>query len=281
MFCVLSHSFAIIRAMELKELGSTGILISEIGLGTWRYKGNAETLRAGIELGATLIDTAEGYYTEDVVGEAIRGIRDKVFIATKVSGRHLGYDDILQSAEESLYKLGTDYIDLYQIHWPNPSYPIRGTMKAMGELVDRGLARFIGVSNFDIDDLEEAQSYLHNYPIVSNQVRYNLNDRAIERNLLPYCNERDITILAYTPLDDGSLTNTGNLKNSSQMKILEDISKETGKTMGQVALNWCTSNPNVIAIPKSNSLERTIENCGASGWRLSADQIDKLDKAFS
>lgn len=267
--------------MNLKELGSTGARISEIGLGTWRYKGTAETLRAGIELGATLIDTAEGYYTEDVVGEAITGIRDKVFIATKVSGRHLAYDDVLQSAEESLYKLGTDYIDLYQIHWPNPSYPIGDTMKAMGELVDRGLVRFIGVSNFDIDKIEEAQSYLHNYPIVSNQVRYNLNDRDIERYLLPYCVDRDITILAYTPLDDGSLTNAGNLKNSNKMTILEDISRETNKTMGQVALNWCTSKPNIVAIPKSNSLERTIENCGASGWRLSADQIEKLDEAFS
>lgn len=267
--------------MKSKELGNTGILISEIGLGTWRYKGNAETLRAGIELGATLIDTAEGYYTEDVVGESIRGIRDKVFIATKVSGRHLAYDDVLQSAEQSLYKLGTDYIDLYQIHWPNPSYPIKATMKAMGELVDRGLVRFIGVSNFDIDDIEEAQSHLYNYPIVSNQVRYNLNDRTIERDLIPYCVEKDITILAYTPLDDGGLANAGILKNNNKMKVLEDISKETGKTMGQVALNWCTSKPNVVTIPKSNSLERTIENCGASGWRLSLDQIETLNKAFS
>jgi len=267
--------------MEFKELGNTGVLIAEIGLGTWRYRGEAATLRKGIEHGATLIDTAEGYYTEDVVGEAIKGMRDKVFIATKVSGRHLAYDDILQSAEESLYKLETDYIDLYQIHWPNPSYPIRETMKAMSELVDRGLVRFIGVSNFDIDEIEEAQSYLNNYAIVSNQVRYNLNDRSIERDLLPYCDDRDMTILAYTPLDDGNLTNIGNSMKSNKMKILEAISIEVGKTMGQVALNWCTSRKNVVAIPKSNSLERTIENCGASGWRLNSDQIERLDEAYS
>lgn len=264
--------------MELKELGTTGVMISEIGLGTWRYRGTAETLRAGIELGATLIDTAEGYYTEDVVGEAIKGIRDKVFIASKVSGRHLAYDDVLQSAEESLYKLGTDYIDLYQIHWPNPSYPIRGTMKALGELADRGLIRFIGVSNFDIDEMEEAQSNLNNYQIVSNQVRYNLNDRSIEQDLLPYCQERDITILAYTPLDDGQLTK---LDNTPQMSTLEKISHETGKTMGQVALNWCISRRNVVAIPKSNGLKRTVENCGASGWRLNSEQIHRLDIDFS
>ncbi len=266
--------------IEQKELGNTGVFISEIGLGTWRYRGTAETLRAGIELGATLIDTAEGYYTEDVVGEAVKGIRDKVFIATKVSGRHLAHDDVLQSAEESLYKLGTDYIDLYQIHWPNYSYPIRETMKAMAELVDRGLVRFIGVSNFDVDEVEEAQSYLHNYPIVSNQVRYNLNDRNIERDMLPYCIDNNITILAYTPLDDGNLTKTGQILKSGQMKILEEISEEAGKTMGQVALNWCTSKENVVAIPKSNSLERTIENCGASGWSITKDQIRRLDKAF-
>ena len=266
--------------MELKELGKTGIMIPEIGLGTWRYKGGAQPLRKGIELGAALIDTAEGYYTEEVVGEAISGIRDKVFIATKVSGRHLGYNDLLQSAEESLYKLGTDYIDLYQIHWPNPTYPIRETMQAMGELVDRGLVRFIGVSNFDIDEMEEAQSYLNNYAIVSNQVRYNLNDRSIEMDLLPYCEERDITIFAYTPLDDGNLAKKPSLINSNKMNILDDISQETGKTMGQVAINWCTSRKKVIAIPKSNSQERTIENCESSGWRLSPEEINRLNEAF-
>ncbi|MCZ6555030.1 MAG: aldo/keto reductase [Candidatus Dadabacteria bacterium] len=266
--------------MELKELGKTGIMIPEIGLGTWRYKGGAQPLRKGIELGAALIDTAEGYYTEEVIGEAISGIRDKVFIATKVSGRHLGYDDLLQSAEESLYKLGTDYIDLYQIHWPNPTYPIRETMQAMGELVDRGLVRFIGVSNFDIDEMEEAQSYLNNYAIVSNQVRYNLNDRSIEMDLLPYCEERDITIFAYTPLDDGNLAKKPSLINSNKMNILDDISQEIGKTMGQVAINWCTSRKKVIAIPKSNSQERIIENCKSSGWRLSQKEINRLNEAF-
>ena len=154
-------------------------------------------------------------------------------------------------------------------------------MKAMQELVDRELVRFIGVSNFDIDEMEEAQSYLNNYQIVSNQVRYNLNDRSIERDLLPYCKEKEITIMAYTPLDDGNLTNTGNTMKGDKMNTLETISIEVGKTMGQVALNWCTSRENLVAIPKSNSLERTVENCGASGWRLSIDQIERLDDSFA
>ena len=267
--------------MELKELGNTGVMIPEIGLGTWRYRGGVEPLRKGIELGAFLIDTAEGYYTEDTVGEAIRGIRDEVFIATKVSGRHLAHDDVLSSCEESLHKLGTDHIDLYQIHWPNPSYPIGGTMEAMGKLADRGLIRFIGVSNFDIDEMEEAQAYLNNHPIVSNQVLYNLNSREIENDLLPYCDNNDITILAYTPLDDGNLAGKPRFLSLNKMKVLEDISKETGRTAAQVALNWCTARKNVVAIPKSDSVRRTEENCGASGWRLSEEQILRLDEAFS
>ena len=104
--------------MKLKELSTSGVMIPEIGMGTWRYTGGVEPLQKGIELGAALIDTAEGYYTEDVVGEAIQGIREEVFIATKVSGRHLAYDQVLEAAENSLYQLKTDYIDLYQIHWP-------------------------------------------------------------------------------------------------------------------------------------------------------------------
>lgn len=267
--------------MELKELGDTGITIPEIGLGTWRYRGGVAPLRKGIELGARLIDTAEGYYTEDTVGEAVRGIRDEVFIATKVSGRHLGYDDVLRAAEESLRQLGTDYIDLYQVHWPNASFPITETMRAMEELVDRGLVRFIGVSNFDTDELEEAEAALRHATIVSNQVLYNLNSREIEHGLLPYCEKNGITVMAYTPLDDGSLAGRSRFSRSGGKKVLEDISRETGKTMAQVALNWCTSRKNVIAIPKSDSVKRTIENCGASGWRLSGEQVRRLDEAFS
>ena len=126
--------------METKELGNTGVTIPEIGLGTWRYRGGVEPLRKGIELGANLIDTAEGYGTENIVGKAVAGLRGRVFIATKVSGRHLGYDDVLRAAEESLSELGTDYIDLYQVHWPNASYPMRETMRAMEAFASSGVS---------------------------------------------------------------------------------------------------------------------------------------------
>jgi diketogulonate reductase-like aldo/keto reductase len=122
--------------MELKELGSTGEMASEIGLGTWKYSGGVEPLRRGLELGAFLIDTAEIYGSEDVVGQAIKGMGDQVFIATKVSGGHLTYAQVMRAAEASLRRLGRDYIDLYQIHWPNSRVPIRETMRAMAALVD-------------------------------------------------------------------------------------------------------------------------------------------------
>ena len=265
--------------MEFKELGVTGATIPEIGLGTWRYRGGTKPLRAGIDLGAYLIDTAEGYGTEEIVGEAVSGIRDRVFIATKVSGRDLGHDRVLRAAEDSLKRLGTDFIDLYQVHWPNSRYPMKETMRAMETLVDRGMIRYIGVSNFNVDEMDEAVSALHNNPLVSNQVIYNLNARGIEEDVIPYCVRHNITVMAYTPLDDGSLAG-GSRHSAGEMAVLEEIAEESGKTMAQVALNWCTYGENVIAIPKSNTLLRTVENCEASGWRLTPQQKERLDSAF-
>ena len=266
--------------MECKRLGKTDLMLPEIGLGVWKYKGGAEPLRKGIELGATLIDTAEMYRTEDVVGQAVKDIRNQVFIASKVSGSHLQYDAVLRAAEASLRLLDTDCIDLYQIHWPSSSVPIKETMRAMEELVDRKQIKYIGVSNFSVRELQKAQESMRNYPIVSNQVLYNLNVRSIEQDLLPYCWEHDVTVLAYTPLDSGRLASKSMLRRGKAMRTLEQVATEVNKTVGQVALNWCVSRPNVIAIPKSDRVDRTVENCGASGWHLSQEQIRRLDEAF-
>ncbi len=267
--------------MELKRLGNTGVMVPEIGLGVWKYRGGIEPLRRGIELGAFLIDTAEMYRTEDVVGQAVKNIRDRVFIATKVSGGHLRYDDVLRAAEASLRQLQTDSLDLYQVHWPNSRVPLKETMRAMEALVDRGLVKHIGVSNFSVSELREAQAAMSKYPIVSNQVLYNLNSREIEQDLLPYCQKHDVTIIAYTPLDDGRLATTSRFRHRRGMRVLEQIATEVHKTLAQVALNWCTSRPRVIAIPKSDSVARTEENCRASGWRLSQAQVRLLDEAFA
>ena len=262
------------------ELGNTGVMVPEIGLGVWKYTGGEGPLRHGIELGATLIDTAEMYRNEEKIGRAIKGLRDRVFLATKVLGSSLHYDQVLRAAETSLRKLDVEYIDLYQIHWPNPRVPIKETMEALETLVDAGSVRFVGVSNFSKRELQEAQAAMPNVPIVSNQVLYNLKRREIERDLLPYCQENGVTVIAYTPLADGSLAAKPRLRPDGRITALEEVAAQAGKTMAQVALNWCTSRPNVIAIPKSNSLERTAENCGASGWRLSAGQVSTLDQAF-
>ncbi len=267
--------------MILKGLGSTGIKIPEIGLGTWQYGGGVEPLRKGLSQGAFLIDTAELYGTEGVVGEAVKGQRDRVFIATKVSGTHLRHDDVLRAAENSLKKLGTDTIDLYQIHYPNPRVPIKETMRAMETLVDRKIVKFIGVSNFSVSELKEARNSLDKYGIVSNQVEYHLMDREIEERLLPYCQKNDLTILAYSPLARGRLTSKPMMRHRRAMGVLQEIANETGKTMAQVALNWCNAKPNVVSIPKSNKVERVVENCEASGWRLSNEQLASLDNAFS
>jgi diketogulonate reductase-like aldo/keto reductase len=267
--------------MELKQLGNTEVMVPEIGLGTWKYRGGVEPLRRGIELGAYLIDTAEIYRTENVVGQAIQGMRERVFLATKVSGEHLRHDQVLHAAEASLRLLGTEVIDLYQIHWPNGRVPIKETMQAMETLVDRGQVRYIGVSNFSLLELRAAQAVMTKYPIVANQVLYNLNRREIEYDLLPYCQEQGITILAYTPLDDGRLATVSRFRHNQSMRVLQEVAAETHQTLAQVALNWCTAHPNVIAIPKSNGVERTVENCQASGWRLTPAQLQKLDEVFT
>lgn len=282
--------------MELKELGGTGVMVPEIGLGTWKYSGGNEPLRRGIELGAFLIDTAEMYRTEDAVGRAVKGIREQVFIATKVLGSNLRHDQVLRAAEKSLNLLDTGHIDLYQIHWPNSGVPIGETMRAMEELVDSGMVKHIGVSNFSVRELAEASSVMTKYPIVSNQVLYNLKRRDIESELIPYCQQNNITVLAYTPLADGSLAVGAAIPNGSrsglrrtadrlfgrerEKEALQSVAADVGKTPAQVALNWCTVKPNVIAIPKSNSVARTEENCGASGWRLTEEQLRFLDEAF-
>ena len=266
--------------MEYRELGSTGEMVPEIGLGTWRYKGGPEPLRKGIELGATLIDTAEMYRTEDAVGEAIRGRRGQVFLATKVLGSNLRYDQVLRAAEKSLSLLDDGVIDLYQLHWSDPSVPISETMRAMEELIDRGVVRHIGVSNFSVAELRDAQQAMTKYPIVSNQVLYNLKKRDIERDLIPYCVDNHITVIAYTPLADGSLSGKSRFRPDRGGAALEQVAADVGKTPAQVALNWCLSRPNVIVIPKTNSVARTVENCAASGWSLSPSQVAALEQAF-
>lgn len=262
--------------MNLQELGNSGVQISDVGLGTWAYTGGSEPLRRGVEMGAFLIDTAEAYRTEDAVGEVIRGIREDVFVATKVSPSHFRRRDVLRAADESLMRLQCGVIDLYQLHWPNSRIPIAETMGAMEELVEAGKVRYIGVSNFSVQEMEEAQAALSKSRIVSNQVEFSLTERSIEDEVLPYCQANGITVIAYSPLARGVL---GSAKGDGA-KALADVAGRNGRTVAQAALNWCLSHDRVVVIPKSNSAARVEENCGASGWRLPDEDIAALEAAF-
>jgi diketogulonate reductase-like aldo/keto reductase len=259
--------------MRLKPLGNSGVQVSELTLGTWQYRGGVEALRAGVELGASFIDTAELYGTEPVVGQAIRGIRDRIFLASKVSPRHFRRHDVIKAAECSLKQLNTDYLDLYQLHWPNYTVPIGETMAAMERLVETGKIRFIGVSNFTLAELRQAQSVLSKSRIVSNQVRYSLVDRTPEEGLLQYCDAHQISLLAFSPLATGF----GHIRSCDPDDVLGQVAAATEATRAQVALSWCVSHSAVIAIFKAEKVEHVRENCGASGLRLSAEHLQLLE----
>ena len=260
--------------MNRKMLATTGIQLPELALGTWQYRGGVEPLRTGIALGASFIDTAESYETEEVVGQAIQGIRHQVFLATKVLPRHFRRAEVIKAAEASLQRLNTDCIDLYQLHWPNYSVPIAETMGAMEELVEMGKVRFIGVSNFSATEIEQAQASLSKNRIVSNQMRYNLVDRTIDYGVRQYCEANQITVLAFSPLARG----LDLLWQYDRGDALGRISTSLGKTRAQVALNWCISSKSVIAVFKSDQIEHVRENCGASGWYLQPDQMRILSR---
>jgi diketogulonate reductase-like aldo/keto reductase len=260
-----------------KQLGSTNVCIPEIGLGTFRYQAGPELLRQGFAAGALFVDTAESYGTEDAVGEALKGSRDKVFLATKVSPIHFRRADLLQSADASLRRLKTDCIDLYQLHEPSLKFPIAETMSAMEELVDAGKVRFIGVSNFSVAQTAQAQAALKKYRIVANQVRYNLADRTIEGALLDFCQKNRILVIAHTPLARGM----SHLLDGDPGGVLNQVAAQVGKTPAQVALNWCLRHDDVVVIPRSNSPVRLLENCAASDWRLNAEQINLLSQRIA
>ncbi len=262
------------NAVMAKALSTTGVALPELALGTWQYRGGTEPLRAGIELGANFIDTAESYGTEEVVGQAVKGLRDNVFIATKALPRHFRRADIIRAAEQSLKRLNMDYIDLYQLHWPNYSVPIGETMEGLEQLIEVGKVRFIGVSNFSPPEIVEAQRCLSRSLVVSNQVRYSIVDRTIEDGLLRYCESKRITVLSFSPLDNG----LQNLRKFDQHDILGQVATETGKTPAQVALNWCLCRSSVIAIFKADNVAHVQENCGASGWRLDKEHLAALNR---
>jgi diketogulonate reductase-like aldo/keto reductase len=273
--------------MRLKEFAKTGQKVSEIGMGTyydplwiataflgWRRgaASKVESMRAGLGAGVTLVDTAEIYGSEPLVAEAIGGgKRDEVFLATKVWSNHLHRDALIRSFEKSLKRLGTSYVDLYQVHWPNPRVSIGETMGAMEELVGEGKLKHVGVSNFSLDQLQEAQSALPRSELSSVQLDYSLIHRNIERGVLPYCDKEKIALLAYYPLGHGKLPSDPRIG---------PLASSHGKTKAQVALQWLAGKANVFPIPRASRASHVMENAGGSDWVLSDQDRAELDVKF-
>ena len=266
--------------MEYRQMGRTGEKVSTIGMGTWRFgiHRNAEeraeevaVLKKGIELGMNLIDTAEIYSSgrsEEIVGEAIKELREKVFIATKVAPGNLHHDDVIRSCKASLKRLGTTYIDLYQVHWPDPRVPIKETMSAMERLVQDGLTRYIGISNFSVAQTEDARAALARNEIVSNQVEYSLRNRLVEEDVLPYCAREKITLIAYSPLARGHIADS----------VPEAILRKYNVTPAQVMLNWVTRLEQVVAIPKSGDIAHLEENAASVSVRFDPADYERMSR---
>jgi diketogulonate reductase-like aldo/keto reductase len=269
-----------------KAFGPAKIQVAEIGQGTWdvpesgaRRADAVRALRRGIELGLTHIDTAEMYgggAVEEIVGEAIARVpRDSLFLTTKVLPGNASYKGTIAACERSLRRLGTEYVDLYLLHWPS-SHPLEETMRALEALVEQGKARAIGVSNFDAGDVREAQSYLRRVPLACNQILYHLRERGVEAELIPYCQSQQIAVVGYTPFGRSRFPR----KEAEPSGVLGRIAEKYAKTPRQVILNFLTREPGVFAIPKASRAEHVEENAGASGWRLSAEDAARIDEAF-
>jgi diketogulonate reductase-like aldo/keto reductase len=234
-------------------------------------------LRTGIELGLTVIDTAEMYAdggAERVVGETIAGRRDDVFIITKVYPWNATREGLARACERSLRRLGTDRIDLYLLHWRG-EVPLGETLAGFEDLIRAQRIRYAGVSNFDVDDLEDLRRRKDGIAgIAANEVMYNLEHRGIEYDLVGWCRQRKRPIIAYSPVEEGLLTTRSHV-------ALGAVAERHDATAAQVALAWVIREPGVIAIPKAARAAHVRENAGASGLRLTLRDLEELDASFA
>lgn len=271
------------RIVRLKN----GAEVPALGLGTWYLGGDAgrrareiEALRTGIEKGMTLVDTAEMYgggRSERLVGEAIKGIeRGRLFIVSKVLPNNAGRRGIFRSCEESLKRLGTDYLDLYLLHWRG-NVPLAETVECMEKLARDGLIRGWGVSNFDTDDMEELLRVKGGDGCLINQVLYHAASRGIEYELLPWMRTRGVALMAYCPLAQGGTLRRGLFRS----RALNDIAARRGATAAQVLLAWAVRGGDTIAIPRSSSPEHTAENAAAGAIELTAEELAAIDREFA
>ena len=258
----------------------SGKRVSALGLGTWHLGENraarAEeiaTLRLGLDLGPTLIDTAEMYgegRSEELVAEAIEGRRDEVFLVSKVSPHNASRKGAVAACERSLARLRTDRIDLYLLHWRG-NVPFAETLEAFVALQKAGKIHHFGVSNLDLADMQELDSVPGGPAVATNQLLYNLARRGIEWDLLPWLRERRIPIMAYSPIEQAKLTLNPKLV---------DFARRNGMTPAQAGLAWLLAQDDVIVIPKTGRRDRLRENIGALDQRLTQAQLAELDRLF-
>jgi diketogulonate reductase-like aldo/keto reductase len=259
---------------------SAGQTVPALGQGTWtmgdsprRRKEEVAALRLGIDLGMTLIDTAEMYASggaEEIVGEAVSGRRDEVFIVSKVMPGNASRKGTIAACDKSLKRLNTGHVDLFLLHWPG-AVPIAETVDAFTTLKQAGKIRSWGVSNFDVDEMEELVTLPEGRACATNQVMYNLKRRGAEFDLIPWCLARGITIMAYSPLDQGRLLRS---------REIEQIAARHKASAAQVALAWLLKQKQVMVIPKAGNEPHVRENHGALAVHLDAQDMAALDRAF-
>ena len=301
--------------MQLRKLGQSEIQISSIIMGLWQAgkewwvgiddKETTQAVRAAVAAGITTFDTAEAYgkgHSERILASATSELREKLVYATKVFANHLKYDQVLDACHRSLKNLRTDYIDLYQIHWPSGSFgfdevPIGETMGALNELKEQGKIRSIGVSNFSRRQLQEAAEYGR---IDSLQPPYSLFWRQVEEDAMSFCAERKITILAYSPMAQGLLTGKfgpnhafarGDVRENNKLfqpdiyvrvqealGNLRPIAERKGITLGQLALVWVASHPETCAIAGARNANQVYENAKAGDLSLTDEELSEIDQ---
>jgi aryl-alcohol dehydrogenase-like predicted oxidoreductase len=297
--------------MRYVEAG--GVRLSAIGLGTWQFGSNdwgygndyakgeaARIVARALELGVNLIDTAEVYgrgASERIVGDAIRDVRDRVFLATKVMPITPTAGFVEKHGRKSLERLGIDAIDLYQLHFPNPTFPLREQLGGMRRLRDAGVVRNVGVSNYSLSRWQASDTAL-GAPVLSNQVQYSLAMRKPDRDLVPWAQANDRIVIAYSPLAKGLLSGRydstnlpdnparlhdplflpGNVERAGPLvATLREIADAHDVRPSQVALAWVVQHPNVVAIPGASSLEQLEANCAAADLDLKDDEVTALD----
>jgi diketogulonate reductase-like aldo/keto reductase len=256
-----------------------GEIMPAYGQGTWhmgesrnRHAEEAAALKLGIELGITLIDTAEMYgngVAEEIVADAMGGNRDKLFIVSKVLPYNASRQGTIEACERSLKRLKTDRIDLYLLHWRG-SHPFAETVAAFERLREQGKIRHHGVSNFDRGDMEE-WARAGGKSVASNQILYNLTRRGPEWEVIPWCRERNVSIMAYSPIEQGRMLGH---------KALAEVGARHGATPAQVALAWLQRQEGIIVIPKASRQEHVRENLGALDLKLTEEDLADLDRAF-